>query len=345
MFLSSNEDLSLISSSLEAEVLLLRGKKIFLSGATGFIGKNLLEALLSLNSRYHLGMEIYSVSRNPQTFFRQYPHFSSFKELKLYQHDIKDDLASLPISDVDFVIHAATDVSQQNNPVDLFQDALLGTENLIGFAKKWGCQEFLLLSSGAVYGRQPENLEKIPEEFIGGVDLTSGGSAYALGKMTSEWLLLQRASEEMNVKIARCFAFYGPYLPLDKHFAIGNFVAAAVKSHDIVISGDGTPLRTYLYTADLSVWLIKILLHGEAKTVWNVGGGTAISILELANKVRHILNPAISIKVMGKRSGRIEKYVPDIAKVTGELNLKASVLLEDGIIRMANWNRVHGNFQ
>jgi nucleoside-diphosphate-sugar epimerase len=76
-----------------------------------------------------------------------------------------------------------------------------------------------------------------------------------------------------------------------------------------------------------------------------VGGGTAISILELANKVRHILNPEISIKVMGKRSGRIEKYVPDIAKATGELNLKASVLLEDGINRMANWNRAHGNFQ
>jgi dTDP-glucose 4,6-dehydratase len=151
----------------------------------------------------------------------------------------------------------------------------------------------------------------------------------------------------METKIARCFAFVGPYLPLDIHYAIGNFIRDAMKGSPIVIKGDGTPYRSYLYAADLAIWLWTIFLQAESCRPYNVGSENAISIHELAELVRVVVNPDIQIKQMqAMKSGeKAQRYVPSVKRAEKELLLNCCVPLEESIKFTQNWeNKFYYNF-
>lgn len=345
MYLLPAEDLDFIERSLGDVSEKLRDKKIFLTGSTGFIGKSLLETLLWLNKNKKLNLEIVSISRNPESFFKKYPHFREHPEFKLFTGNICDDISSIDLGLLDLTIHTAADVVGKINPIDLMQTCANGTMNVIKTAKKKGCQKFLLLSSGAVYGRQPLNISSFSESYIGGVELSSHQSAYSLGKQVSEWLTHQFNDEQMEVKIARCFAFVGPYLLLDKHFAIGNFIKSAILGRDIQILGDGTPLRTYLYSSELCYQLLKILIDGKAGSVWNVGGNEVVSIKRLAEIVCEELNSNININVHASSMGLTERYIPDLTKIRSELCVTPQVSLRVAINKTAKWSLRHGNLK
>jgi len=344
MYLLPVEDLNFIEQSLGDSSEKLRDKRIFLTGATGFVGKSLLEALLWLNKNRNLNLEILSISRDPVSFFKKYPHFLEHQEFRLYAGDICNDISALDLGSLDLTIHAATDVVGKINPIDLMKTCVDGTKNVIKAAKEKGCQKFLLLSSGAIYGKQPLHIGCLTESYIGGVDLASPQSAYSLGKQVSEWLAQQFNDDQMEVKVARCFAFVGPYLPLDEHFAIGNFIKAALLGRDIDILGDGTPLRTYLYSSDLCHQLLKILVDANSGSVWNVGGAEPISIKKLAELVCEELNPSIKINIHKPPTGLIEQYIPDLKKITTELMVKPGVDLRAAIQKTAEWNLKYANF-
>ena len=343
MYLLPADDLNFIEQSLGSSSEKLRNKRIFLTGATGFIGKSLLETLLWLNKNQNLNLEIVSISRDPVNFFKTYPHFLGHPEFKLYGGDISDDTSKLDLGLLDLTIHAATDVVGKVNSIDLMKACIDGTSNIVKTSKEKGCQKFMLLSSGAVYGRQPLNIDRLSESCIGGVDLVDPQSAYALGKQVSEWLVQQFNDMQMEVKVARCFAFVGPYLPLDKHFAIGNFIKSALLGRNIDILGDGTPLRTYLYSSDLCYQLLRILLDANSGSVWNVGGEEPISIKQLAELVCEELNPSIKIKIHKTPMGLMEKYIPDLKKITTELKVNPGVNLREAIRKTAEWNLKYAN--
>ena len=343
MFLCPVEDLKHVELELGALVEKFQNKVIFLTGATGFIGKSLVEALVWLNRSKKLNLSIHSISRSPEDFYSQYPHFKDYSEFHLLGGDIRNIDMPFSGSHVDFVIHAATDVVGKADPSELFSACIDGTFNVLSFAKQFCCKNFLLLSSGAVYGQQPQNLDRLPESYVGGVNLSPPNSAYALGKQGAEWLT-QQAGKDINVKIARCFAFVGPYLPLDQHFAIGNFLRDALVGQGIEIQGDGSALRTYLYTSDLSIWLLKILLVGQAGGVWNVGGSEVVSIGDLAKRVVREINQDLHINIHQLPAGNPHRYVPDISKVDNELALSPTVTLEQAINKTAQWNRENGKY-
>src|SRR5260370_33188789 len=100
---------------------------------------------------------------------------------------------------------------------------------------------------------------------MGAPDTMDANSAYGEGKRMAELLCaIYRKSYGIETKIARGFAFVGPYMQLDTHFAIGNFVSDSLAGQCIEVRGDGTPLRSYLYASDLMVWLWTILTRGKA---------------------------------------------------------------------------------
>jgi len=339
------DDLEHVSQGLVDDVEVLRGAHIFITGSTGFIGKGLLEVLLYLNDAQNLNLKIFSISRNPDLFFLKYPHLSGNKDFTLFYGDINNDLSNLDITRIDFLIHAATDVAENSEPEGILKACIVGTKNVLNLAKKCHCRSFLLISSGSVYGPQPDYIDSLSEDFTGGVSPYSPSSAYALGKQASEWLVIQSATKLMEVKVARGFAFLGPYLPLDRHFAIGNFINAALRNHTINISGNGMPLRTYLYSSDLNLWIIKILLIGRSQGIWNIGGSERISISELAFLVKRLLNSDSMVSISNKLASPAERYIPDIRKIALELKLVPSVSLEAAILKTAEWNLKHGDFK
>lgn len=313
----------------------VRNKSIFITGATGFFGKWLLESFLYINDKLSLNATISALSRDPQVFLEKYPYFNH-SAISFIKGDIQS--FDFPSGDYDFVIHAATDADAQkniDNPLLMLETIAIGTKRVLEFAQKKSVESFLLTSSGAIYGKQPSTVTHIKEKEGYAIDINNPQSAYSEGKRLAElYCSIYYSHYKLPVKIARCFAFVGPYLPLKKHFAIGNFISNTLEGEDIVIKGDGTPYRSYLYAADLTIWLWTIVLKGENNIPYNVGSDEDYDLKTIANLFTDI-NPSVSVRILTKpdTDKPIERYVPDITLIEQRLGLKVQVNLLEAIKR------------
>ena len=333
-------DLDFICKTAEDLFLQFRDQNIFITGITGFFGKWLLESLIYANDKLSLNLNIYGLSRDPQKFLNCYPYLKQHKNLNLIKGNVLD--FSLKSVQCKYLIHAATDASAElnnHNPELMLNTITKGTENILNFAKSCKVEHFLFVSSGAVYGRQPPNISHIEEDYIGAPNCCDQASAYGEGKRAAELLAVIRSkTSDINTKIARCFAFVGPYLPIDKHFAIGNFIQNGLQGKKIIIKGDGTPLRSYLYSADLVIWLLTVLIKGKSCRPYNVGSDKAISIEELARCVSQKFNN-IEIEILKPKNTNtpILQYVPSVSRAQKELGLKIYTDLETSLIKTIDW--------
>jgi nucleoside-diphosphate-sugar epimerase len=313
----------------------LAGQRIFITGGTGFVGKWLLATLLDANEAFGLGCRITVLSRNPASFLNDWPAMDGRVDW------ITGDVRDFPIDTEkhDVIIHAATDVVAQVSPQDVFCTCLEGTRQVLALARASGARRLLLLSSGAVYGPLPAGMTHVPETHLGGPDPLLTASAYGEGKRVSEWLAAQAGANGLKVHVARLFAAVGPHLPLDKHFAVGNFLHSAIKGENIIVNGDGTPYRSYLYAADMAAWLWATLLCGQPGRAYNVGSEHAVSILDLAHRVAKVLQVSIDVRAARVAPpGHVpQHYVPQTQRAFAELGLGAPLGLDEALRRTARW--------
>jgi nucleoside-diphosphate-sugar epimerase len=326
----------------------VRGARLFITGGTGWVGTWLLESFCWANSRLDLRARATVLSRDPGAFARVAPHLASDPALTFHAGDIRN--FSFPQGSFSHIVHAATESSAKlngENPALMLDTIVQGTRRCLEFAARSGARKFLLTSSGAVYGRQPCDLAHVPETFMGAPDPVDPTSAYHEGKRVAELqcVLLGR-SAGFESKVARCFTFVGPYMKLDAHFAIGNFLRDHLKGGPIVVEGDGTAVRSYMYMADLLVWLWTILFRGVAGRAYNVGSEDAICISELAQQVAQSVEPPVGLEIRGKAapgSPAAHRYVPDTARARTELGLQQQFPLTKAIIRTHAWFRAKGS--
>jgi dTDP-glucose 4,6-dehydratase len=146
-------------------------------------------------------------------------------------------------------------------------------------------------------------------------------------------------SSKMITTSARCFAFVGPYLPLNSHFAVGNFIRDGLMAHTIEVKGDGTPYRSYLYAADLVIWLWTILLRGKTGLAYNLGSEQAINIDELAHTIARLFNPVPHVYIHHKQvAGNLaERYIPSTRLASETLGLDAWIALPEALRRTIQW--------
>lgn len=334
-------DLNYMFSGLsEEDWRFFSNKRLFITGGSGFIGKWLLSALLTADERLSLNCEIEILSRNPKQFCESFPDIACAKGVVFHKGDVRD--FDFPKGMFNIIVHAATDVSAQNKPLETFSTCMDGTKRVLDFAKCSEAEDFLLTSSGAVYGRHPSEPTGLTEEYQGGPDPTSPLSAYGEGKRVSEWLACAVGAEtKLRVKVARIYAQVGPYLPMDKHFAIGNFINDVLANREIIIRGDGTPFRSYLYAADTAIWLWAMVLRGASGRAWNVGGDEGLSIADLSLRVSKILGSEKGAKILTPvdPDKRVECYVPNVTRAYSELKLPKPITLDEAILRTADWVR------
>jgi dTDP-glucose 4,6-dehydratase len=319
----------------------MRHQRLFITGGTGFFGSWLLSSFLHINDSLSLNAAATVLTRNPALFAARAPHLANHRAITLLQGDIRNFQA--PSGTFDLVLHAATDViaPATTAPLDRYAAIADGTARILDFAATHAARKFLLTSSGAVYGRQPCTLSHIPEDYPGAPDALTPASAYGEAKRASELMCALYAQQtSIEFKIARCFAFAGPCLPLESNFAIGNFIRDALRGRDIQIAGDGTPLRSYLYAADLAVWLWTILFSAPPLHAFNVGSEEAISIADLAHLIAKILNPQLRVHIaqLPAEGSSPLCYVPSTQRAQQQLHLRQTVSLPDSIRRTAAWH-------
>lgn len=320
----------------------LRGKRIFITGGTGFFGCWLLESFAWANDKLGLNATAMVLTRNLDAFQKKAPHLASHPAIKFHVGDVRN--FKFPNGEFTHIIHAATSASAKLNdedPLMMFDTIIEGTRHALDFAVHCGAKKFLLTSSGAVYGKQPPEMTHIPEDYCGAPDPSDPNSAYGEGKRAAELLCTLYAKKYgIETTIARCFAFVGPYLPLDIHFAIGNFIRDGLNGGPIVVKGDGSPRRSYLYAADLAIWLWAILFKGKMCLPYNVGSEESITIATLASIVAKCFKKPIEVKIAKTlRQGKpFERYVPATRR-TELLWRTSSIPLKQAIVKTIKFNQ------
>jgi nucleoside-diphosphate-sugar epimerase len=322
----------------------LRGQRLFITGGTGFFGCWLLESFAWANDKMRLKAQAVVLTRHAGLFQAKAPHLAGNPSIQLHIGDVRS--FEFPDGEFSHIIHAATEPGTKlndDNPLSMIDTIVEGTRRTLEFARNCGAQKFLLTSSGAVYGKQPSDLTHIPEDYAGAPDPMNPLSAYGEGKRLAEHLCALYARESgIDTKIARCFAFLGPYLPLRANLAIGNFIREGLDGGPIRIKGDGTPYRSYLYTVDLAIWLWTILFKGKSCSPYNVGSDEPVTIAALANLIAGQFEPRIKIEVERTPLNGLggERYVPSIEHVRRELGLRPTIGLAEAVRRTIEWFRL-----
>lgn len=326
-----------------------RGGRILVTGATGFFGRWLLESLLAADRALGIGAEIHAQSRDPAKFLTENPHLGPDSGIRWLAADPRrmtpEDVARAGVTKLDAIVHLVTEADNAATvaaPAAAIETIAGSTRRALQLAAATGARRVLFTSSGSVYRRGPQRLSEHHPVVEPPVDRTS---ALALGGAAK--LAAERACEEYAratgtvVTIARCFAFAGPGLATGGKFALGNFLADAVAGREVVVTGDGTPVRSYLHGVDLATWLWTILFRGVAARPYNVGAEAETSLGELAYAVARAAGRDGAVRILTPRdAGRTpDRYVPDTRRARTELGLRETIPLDDGLRRTLSWMR------
>ena len=317
-------DLDYIFDSIHTQIGELKNKSIFITGGTGFFGEWIVRSLLYFNEKLDLNIKIGLLTRSINRYILNHSNlYWDNPNIDLFQGDISN--FKFPEKKYDYIIHGAStsSIEKFNGAESISRFLILsdGTKHLLDYAVNCNVEKFLLISSGSVYGKQ--NVKKIDESYNCSLSTTDVNSCYGEGKRIAELLCSMYAQRyNFELKIMRCFSFVGPYMPLDIHFAIGNFIKDAVYNKKITIKGDGNQIRSYMYMSDFIIWLWTIFFNGKSNTVYNVGSDEAISMKDLALKIVGMLNN-VSLEILDQVGicDTVDRYVPSIERAKKDLNL------------------------
>jgi nucleoside-diphosphate-sugar epimerase len=340
-----------LNSILEQDLIFIRdklktlydrfvGKKLMVTGATGFFGKNLIQSIAFINRDLIQPIELTLISREPSDFLLKFPVNDS--SIKFIKHNLEQELNI--DNNFDYILNAVVISPSEYkslSPEEIYNKIIAQTKTVIDFSIKNPLLRVLHFSSGAVYGALSEN-SFLETDVLPTHSLVSNFSAYAMAKAQSEEMFY-KASDNfgLNFSIVRCFSFMGPYLPLDTNYAVGNFIKNILDSEDIVINSDGLALRSYLYSADFVIWSLTILLMAKPGTVYNLGSDQIVSIKDLAYQLSIIEDSRLSVKIRGYNSNdSILKYIPNINKARNELGLEVYHDLQSSLKRTLAWNKL-----
>jgi dTDP-glucose 4,6-dehydratase len=316
----------------------LRGGRIFITGGTGFFGKWLLESFAWANERLALKAQATVLTRNIDNLTKAAPHLTTNPSIRFHTGDIRN--FDFPAGSYSHIIHAAATAAEAtfNNekPLDKFDNIVGGTRRTLDFAVHCNAQRFLFTSSGPVYGRQPEDVSHIAEDFPGTPNPNDREAVLGESKRSSEFLChFYAAQYGFSASIARCFSFVGPHLQLDIHYAIGNFIRNALRGEPIHVNGDGTPVRSYLYAADLMIWLWTLLFRAQSQRAYNVGSEESITIGELAYLIAGLAEPPLPVLITAQPGTKTatNRYIPSTRRAQNELGLRQHMSLVESVRR------------
>nr|WP_312928584.1 adenylyl-sulfate kinase [Stutzerimonas nitrititolerans] len=265
----------------------LYGRNVLVTGASGFIGGHIVEALAWLN-RCHpkANLRIHAMARDLEKLRQRLPWLDLSGEVTPLIQDVTQPCGSDTLPDI--IIHAASPASPRDyleRPVDTVLANASGTQQLLELARRKQAR-FLFLSSGAVYGDNSLQIDAIGETDFGGEDPLTPRACYSESKRLAETLCqAYHVQYGLDIRIARISHCYGPGMRLDDGRAIADLLADVLADRDIRLDSDGSASRPFCYISDTVLGLFHILLAGEPGNAYNLGETRETTILELAEKM------------------------------------------------------------
>jgi len=337
------EDFATIQSS-ELPWCDLRGKRVLVTGAGGFLASFLVKSLLFANDSYGLDLTVICVSRYPSGIPSRLSSYISHSSLHFFCHDLSLPLP-LDFPQADIFIHAASPATPRHysaDPVGTLEPNVLGTSYLLRHATTCRANRFLYVSSGDVYGAVSNPAKPIVENDYGYLDPLHIRSCYGESKRMGETICRSWSHQSgIHVNIVRPFHTYGPGLSLDNDGRVfSDFVAQIVRSENLVIMSDGTTRRAFCYLADAISGFLTVLLKGACGEAYNVGNPSCeISVSDLANLLSTLVpGHHVNVVMTQEPSGSVyvttpvTRAIPCIDKLS-RLGWKPLFNLSDGFMR------------
>lgn len=272
-YLADIKDVSLCIP--EAETL--RGKEIFITGATGLIGSAVADILLMLNKTDDYGMNIILAGRKPDGITARFPEFEEGRDYRFFEYDATKAVTEL-IS-ADYIIHGASNADPARisaEPVETILANIMGLNSLLTAADRDRLKRILYISSSEIYGVN-ESFEPYREESLGYVDILNPRSSYPSSKRAAETLCIAYAEEyKVDALIVRPGHIYGPVIKLSDSRASAQFSLKAAKGEAIVMKSLGEQLRSYCHVLDCASAILAVLIKGENKKAYNISAKQAV---------------------------------------------------------------------
>jgi len=328
-FFSHQQDLDDILNSSGSALKYFNDQKITIFGGTGFIGKWLVFALIEANIQLSLGIRLELVTTNvsrANSIFGHLNHkllniidFQNYKRKSGYSN---------------YIFHGATPTTNSEKSILASNNTpVIIADEIVKIAKLNRNKPTVLhLNSGAIYGEQ--SLTNINQEETLNVGLNPS-NVYTKTKLEIDDIFNCASKEDLIIyKSPRLYAFAGPHLPLEEHFAIGNFVSSAFKGKPINIHGNPNTKRSYLYPSDLVHCLLQLSVSDSNKIV-NIGSDIPVSMLSLAEKVSTIVGNVPIIQ--SGEDKEPSNYVPSITNLRRYVTDKPFIPIDEILVRWAKW--------
>jgi nucleoside-diphosphate-sugar epimerase len=348
-------DLDAIRTALTGELATMAGKRLLITGGAGFLGYEMVQAILHANERggEPIRLTVYdNYARGRPAWLEA---LEGNEHLALVEHDIRGQLPA-DMDDFEFVVHAAGIASPtyyRKHPIETMDANINGLRSLLDWSVRQQergrpIEGFLFFSSSEIYGDPtPENIPT-PESYRGNVSCTGPRACYDESKRYGETLCVNFAQQHgLPIRIARPFNNYGPGLKITDGRVIPDFARDIFADRDIVMLSDGSATRTFCYVADAVTGYYKVLVRGHDGEAYNIGvEEPEISMRELAERLADLGRRyfGYSGQVVHRKSEEQDYLVdnpsrrcPTIAKAHEHLGYRPGVELDDGIRRALFW--------
>lgn len=329
----------------------LRGKSLLLTGMSGFLGLPFIDFCCRFLDKRPDAFSVTALTRDKskvaalfESLYGRHHVPFSLARVNFIECDIRE--VDLGFNRFDVVVHGISTPNSEKHhgaaAIDRFNLIVESTKRIIEISKAARAEKFIFLSSGAVYGRQTTP-SAMDESLLSAPDVINDPEAcYAEAKRVSEFLLsLEARHSGFSLCIARCFSFCGPFLSTDIHFSIMNFLVDALRNKPIMVTGDPETVRSYMYTYDLPLLMLRLIRESSGLEAVNVGSEHPIRISELAQLIQREVSPSLPVIFSNHSSESIRSasagsvYYPNVDKLkrlikSGEIartDLKSAVRL------------------
>lgn len=324
-------EISEIVSNSSESLKQLTGAKILIVGSTGFVGEWLTSALLMASQQFDLKVEMLVRDKiNATNLFSGL----SIRDCRIYT---MDEVSS--IRGVTHMVHSATPSvfkTGGNDMENVYQSTIDIGDVLFEIARRSSHAVLMHLSSGAVYGKQQLGNFPVTEKHKVAEEISD---LYMKSKLNLEHNIEQQTKNELiKGTNPRLFAFAGPGIAVDAHFAIGNFMLQGLRGETISVKGNPETRRSYLHPVDMTTWLLAALANPSLETT-HVGSEYGYSMQEIASFV------ADEFGVKAETSGNSETpatyYVPETSNTKRRLGVEETIRLPEAISRWRKWLESH----